>query len=182
MEEKSTYIGYEYKEILTGSEKKQFLIDGYKNFGWEMTESSLKRSEIPSQYANKEKIHFRRNRNIINKAELTRLQRNFEACINEIDRLERRKFSKGTMFALIIAFLGTVFLAASVFAVTAAVPNIFLTIIFGIPGVVGWIIPYFVYKKIVHKEIKRLTPIIERKYDEIYEICEKGHRLCYEEE
>ena len=35
----------------------------------------------------------------------------------------------------------------------------------------------FVYKKVKAEKIKKVTPYIEEKYDEIYEICEKGHAL-----
>ena len=51
--------------------------------------------------------------------------------------------------------------------------------IFAIPGFLGWILPYFLYKKIVRNQTEKLTPMIEAKYDEIYEICEKGNKLLY---
>lgn len=50
---------------------------------------------------------------------------------------------------------------------------------FAIPGFLGWILPYFLYKKIVRNQTEKLTPMIEAKYDEIYEICEKGNKLLY---
>ena len=64
-------------------------------------------------------------------------------------------------------------------AVTADPPKILLCIIFAIPGFLGWILPYFLYKKIVRNQTEKLTPMIEAKYDEIYEICEKGNKLLY---
>lgn len=39
--------------------------------------------------------------------------------------------------------------------------------------------PYFVYKKVVAKQTEKAIPLIEEKYDEIYEICEKGSKLLY---
>lgn len=111
--------------------------------------------------------------------ELTRLQRNFEACVKEIEMLEQSKTSKGTMYSLMIGLIGTAFMAGSVFAVTAQPPMIFLSIVCAIPAFIGWILPYFVYKKMVKKETERLTVLIEKKYDEIYEICEKGNKLLY---
>ena len=42
-----------------------------------------------------------------------------------------------------------------------------------------WILPYFVYKKIVQKQTEKVMPLIESKLDEIYEICEKGNKLLY---
>lgn len=111
--------------------------------------------------------------------ELTRLQRNFEACVNEIAVLENTKTSVATMYALIAGILGTAFMAGSVFAVTAQPPHIVLCILLAIPGFIGWILPYFLYRRTVGKQTEKLTPLIEEKYDEICEICEKGNKLLY---
>ena len=111
--------------------------------------------------------------------ELTRLQRNFEACVNEIVALENSKTSVTTMYALIVGIVGTAFMAGSVFAVTAQSPHIVLSVLLAIPGFIGWILPYFLYKRIVGKQTQKLIPLIEEKYDEIYEICEKGNKLLY---
>lgn len=177
--EKKEFIAYDYKEIVTDADKVSFLLDGYENFGWEQDKNFVAQTESAySPYQGKRILRLKRNRKIINKMELTRLQRNFEACIKEIDALERAKTSKAVMYALIIAILGTAFMAGSVFAITAQPPQIVLCILFAIPAFLGWIAPYFVYKGFVRKQTEKLTPLIEEKYDEIYEICEKGNRLC----
>ena len=71
-----SYVGYEYKEILVSKDKVSMCIDGYKNFGWKLDENR-------KQLTEKEKsiIYLKRDRRIINKAELTRLQRHFEDCL-----------------------------------------------------------------------------------------------------
>lgn len=76
-----------------------------------------------------------------------------------------------------MGILGTAFMAGSTFAVTADPPQILLCIILAIPGFLGWIFPYFLYKRSVRKQTEKITPLIEEKYDEIYEICEKGNKL-----
>ena len=68
-------------------------------------------------------------------------------------------------------------MAGATFAVTAQTPHIILCIILAIPGFLGWILPYFLYKVGVRKQTEKITPLIEEKYDEIYEICEKGNKL-----
>ncbi|MGN0350240.1 MAG: hypothetical protein ACI4ES_01210, partial [Roseburia sp.] len=105
------------------------------------------------------------------------LQRNFESCVREIEMLEKSKTSTATVYALIIAVLGTAFMAGATFAVTAQPPDVAWCILLAIPGFIGWILPYFVYRKVMGNQIEKLTPLIEDKYDEIYEICEKGNRL-----
>ena len=76
-----------------------------------------------------------------------------------------------------MGILGTAFMAGSTFAVTADPPQILLCIILAIPGFLGWIFPYFLYTRSVRKQTEKITPLIEEKYDEIYEICEKGNKL-----
>ena len=109
--------------------------------------------------------------------ELTRLQRNFEACVAEIENLEKEKTSRPAIQSLSVGILGTAFMAGSTFAVTADPPMILLCIILAVPGFLGWIFPYFLYKWGVRRQTERITPLIEEKYDEIYEICEKGNKL-----
>lgn len=179
------FQGYEYKEIITESDKASFLLDGYKNFGWELDEN-LSGINYENAFKNTHSLHqkkviirLKRNRKIINKMELTRLQRNFEACVSEIEELEKSKTSVAAMYALILGILGTAFMAGSVFAITAQPPHIILCILLAVPAFIGWISPYFFYKKAEGKQTEKVTPIIAEKYDEIYEICERGNKLLH---
>lgn len=181
--EKNTYIAYEYKEVVAKSDKAQLLIDGYENFGWE-TEANI--IEMHNGKVSTKQVHgklpdvlirMKRNRKIVNKMELTRLQKNFEACVKQIEELEKRKTSLATIYALICGIVGTAFIAGSVFAVTANPPIIWLCIILAVPGFIGWILPYYIYNRTKRKETDRIEPMIEEKMDEIYELCEKGNRL-----
>jgi hypothetical protein len=168
----SNFIGYEYKEVIADAERASMYLDGYLNFGWIPDENIQ-----PSHIMGKVTIKLKRDRKILHKAELTRLQRHFEACINEIDAMQKSKHSAGTMWAILIGLLGTGFMAGATFAVTNEPPLTLLCIVLAIPGFTGWVLPYFVYKIIVRQKTIKFTPMIEQKYDEIYEICEKGNRL-----
>ena len=114
---------------------------------------------------------------LVNKMELTRLQRNFEACAAQITQLEKEKTSRPAILALTVGIIGTAFMAGATFAVTAEPPLIALCIVLAVPGFLGWILPYFLYKNAVRRQTEKITPLIEEKYDEIYEICEKGSKL-----
>ena len=174
------FVGYEYKELLTEGSRYSFLLDGYENFGWELDENLPENGERRNPTVQQRKVlRLKRNRKIVNKMELTRLERNFEACVNEIDLLEREKTSTATVYGIVLGVIGTAFMAGSTFAVTAQPPNYILCIILAVPGFLGWIFPYFLYKRIVRKQTERVTPLIEEKYDEIYEICEKGNKLLF---
>lgn len=177
--QKRKYIGYEYKKIMAAKETMAFLIDAYENFGWEVAENYPgKNSEVPAGISyHRDYVVLKRNRKIINKMELTRLQRHFEACMDEINELERNKTSLATVYALAVGIIGTAFMAASVFVVTAEPPKVLLCIILAVPGFLGWILPYFIYKRAAAKKTDKLIPLIEAKYDEIDEICERGSKL-----
>lgn len=162
------FVGYEYKEIAVDKNNLPFLIDGYENFGWELVENPVHE---------KKTVQLKRNRKIINKTELTRLQRNFESCIGEIEKLEKAKTSAATAAALLIGMIGTAFMAGSVIAVTADPPQLFRCAFFAVPAFAGWITPYFVYRQIVARQTGRMNLLMEEKYEEIYEICERGNRL-----
>ena len=62
---------------------------------------------------------------------------------------------------------------------TAQPPSVILSILLAVPGFIGWIIPYFLYKRVVGKQTEKLESLIDQKRDEIYEICEKGNKLLY---
>lgn len=170
--EKKDYVGYEYKEVTIPSEEVSFYLDSYENFGWSADEKFEAACGSPLTV-----LHLKRNRKIINKVELTRLQQHFEACVNEIKVLERSKTTAASVWAMTIGVIGTAFMAGSTFAVVHNPPIIWLCILLAIPGFAGWILPYFIHRMILRKKAREIQPLIEAKREEIYEVCEKGHSL-----
>ncbi len=168
--EKNEYVGYEYKDVTVKRSMESVYADGYSNFGW-----TIEGSSTPIGKPDSVVLKFKRDRKIRNKAELTRLQRQFDTCISEILSLESSKYIKASTVAYIIGVVGTAFMAGSVFEVIA--DKIIASVILAIPGFVGWIIPYFIYCKIVSAKTQQVTPLIDEKYDEIYDVCEKANSL-----
>jgi len=166
------FVGYEYKDITVPRSMESVYADGYQHFGWKLDEKSGVVTGI-----NSSSLKLKRDRKILNKAELTRLQRQFDACANEIVALEKSKTANAMIAALIVGLIGCAFMAGSVFAVTAEPPQIVLCIILAVPGFVGWIIPYFLYKGMSLKRNQKVEPLIDEKYDEIYQVCEKANSL-----
>ncbi len=164
------YIPYEYMEIPAGTERTAFLLDCYESLGW-MTE---KRLGTVTEGGN---LLLRRERKILNKMELTRLQNHLESCFREIDILEASKTTKAMISSLTVGIIGTAFMAGSVFAVTANPPIIWLCVLFGIPAFVLWALAPLLYKKMAAKRTAAVNELIAKKYEEIYEICEKGSKL-----
>ncbi|WP_310605273.1 hypothetical protein [Anaerosporobacter sp.] len=170
MNSNNEFIGYEYKEFICKKQMQPLYEDCIKNFGWlpEGSEAVIGKPDAVS-------LKFKRDRKITNKAELVRLQRQFEACIRDIVSLEKNKTTKASTIAYIIGVIGTSFMAGSVFAVTSE--NILLCILLAVPGALGWVIPYGVFCKIKTKKVKKLNPLIEQKYDEVFGVCEKANTL-----
>ena len=171
-DENKSFTGYDYKEITADKKNVSQYIDCYECFGWQLNDK-VSSSDI----GNKVTLHLKRDRKIINKTELTRLTHHFEACMNEIAALENSKSSTAIAGSLSVGLIGTAFMAGSTFAVTAEPPVVWLCVLLAVPGFIGWILPYFIYKKVFSRRSETVAPLIEAKYDEIYEICEKGSKL-----
>lgn len=140
------FTAYEYKEITMRSDKAPFYLDCYESFGWQQDEN------FPMQETkNTVLIRLKRDRKLVNRTELTRLQRSFEAGMDEITALEHSKTTAATIWALCI--------------------------LLAVPAFAAWIAPYFVYRIVRDKRTRQVNPFIEEKTEEIYAMCEKGQSL-----
>lgn len=164
------FVGYEHRSITVTRDVESIYADGYENFGWI-------REDAPAPLIGSGMINmnFRRDRKIRNKAELTRLQRQFDACVDEIVALEKSKGNRASITAFTIGILGCAFMAGATFSYLAGL--IPLMVVLAIPGFLGWILPYFCYRSIYAKRGSHVAPLIEKKHDEIYDVCEKAHSL-----
>lgn len=169
---KNDYKSFEYKQIAVPEKELSFCIDCYRNLGWFPDENTPVRNERGQSL-----IQLKRDRRIANKVELSRLEHNFDACLAELEKLENSKTTIPTIHTLTCGLAGTAFMAGSVFAVTAEPPIIWLCVLLAIPGFLGWILPYFIYRRGVKKRIEKVAPYIGAKYEEIDEICRKGYSL-----
>ncbi|NYB72831.1 hypothetical protein HZF24_01605 [Sedimentibacter hydroxybenzoicus DSM 7310] len=164
------FIGYEYRDVTVDRSMVSMYADGYQNFGW-ILDGTL----TPQTGLNNITLKFKRDRKIRNKAELTRLQRQFDACINEIQIMEKSKTASASIIAFTIGLVGTALLAGATFSFLGGL--IVLCIILAIPGFIGWILPYFLYNSTYAKKAAQFSPLIDSKHDEIYEICKRANEL-----
>ena len=164
------FVGYEYQDVTAKRSMASLYSDGYENFGW-----SLESAEDIAGKINSVILRFKRDRKIRNKAELTRLQHGFDACISSITALEASKYTRASVIAFSVGILGTIFMAGSVFSITAGL--ILPCVLLAIPAFVGWGLPYFLYRGTVRKKAEEVTPLMEQKYDELYHLCEKASHL-----
>lgn len=170
MEMQNNFVAFEYRNLLIEKNMESIFIDSFPCFGWK-----FESSKILFTNSNKVEMKFKRDRKIRNKAELTRLQRQFEASVEEIRVLEKSKTLKASICAFAIGVFGTICMAGATFSYLAS--TIWLMTVLAVFGFLGWIIPYFCYRKLLERKSKHVIPLIEMKYDEVYEICEKASRL-----
>lgn len=79
----SEFESFDYTKVTVAENQMSQYMDGYEHFGWRVD------SNVPIEKGmGKVTIHLKRSRAVLNKMELTRLQRHFEACMSEIAALE----------------------------------------------------------------------------------------------
>jgi len=170
----SEYIieSFDYLNVTVDEKLCSQYMDGYQKFGWKQDENMQ-----PEKNMGKVTLHMKRSRHIINKVELTRLQQHYEYCMEEIGALEDSKNSVPAMVSISCGLAGCGFVAGSVFAVTNTPPIIWLMVLLAIPGFLLWVAAYFSYNIVKKQRIKKVNPLIEAKYDEAYEVCDKAFQL-----
>lgn len=172
MPKENNFVGYEYKSVTIHREMETIYTDGYESFGWIMDGRGVSIAN-PLMVT----LQFKRDRKFRGKAEVTRLQRQFEAYAKEVLALERSKASMAAVIAYVVGIVGTACMAGAVFLfLGGSVP---LMIVLAIPGLAGWILPYFIYNAIRKNKTEQVSPLIDKKYDEIYSICEKVSGLLH---
>lgn len=166
------FIGYEYKDVVVKREYVSLYTDGYEHFGWQLEGTAHVLHPVGAI-----SLKFKRDRKIEHKSELVRLQREFDSAADEIDILERSKGLVASITAYAIGVIGTVFMGGSIFSIAYG-NNIPLMIMLAIPGFTGWIVPYFLYARFRKNKTIKVTPLIDDKYDEIYEITKRANAFA----
>ena len=137
------YIGYEYKQVTVPRAALSQYLDGYESFGWQQDDH-----RPPSAGGRRVTLYLKRDRKIANKMELTRLQRHFEACMAQIDGLQRAPAQTAALWALV-----------------------------AVPGFVGWAAPCRLYPWMLRRQQVRVSPLLEAQWEEVDRLCAKGQGL-----
>lgn len=185
--ETKEFIAYEYLSINVISDKEPLYKDCYENFGWKPINNLSNNGLIDKDdyYLNNYNINgnklvnlkFKRDRKILNKIKIISLQKKCENSLKELDRLEREPIRKGTIYSFTTGIIGTIFLAISVFSITANNPFIILGTITGIIGLILWGLAYPIYNNTKQKQETINIPLIEEQYNIIYDACEQARKL-----
>jgi hypothetical protein len=166
MNEKN-FIMNEYLDVNVNQDLLPLCSDCYRALGWTILNTKNGIGTVT--------MKLQRDRKIKNRTALCDLQRKCEEAFKSIECLEKSKTKNAMAASLGIGLTGTTFMAGSTFAYLASM--IPLCVILAIPGFIGWMLPYFLYKKIEKQSINKTAPIIDQNYDVIYESCEKASNL-----
>ena len=173
IEQHAGYVAYEYQEHTVEQRYASHDRDNCGCFGWQVEANKPHGAELPDKVI----LRLKRDRHIPNRTELTRLQRKFEAIMEDVRRLEGSGERQATVVSLACGLAGTVFMGGSTFAVTAATPIVWLCAVLAVPGFTLWGAAYPLCRYVRKRRTREVQPLVEGKLDEMYEVCEKASRL-----
>lgn len=157
------FIGYEYTSVRASVTHESMVVDGYRNFGWQL--DGVRRGVLT----------FKRDRNLLNKTELTRLQRQFDAHLRELDMLEHDPAHRSSFIACAIGLIGCALLGGATFAYLDGLVT--LMIVLAVPGFLCWIVAYPIRRRLRHWFQMRSEPAIEHLLDVNYDVCRRASAL-----
>ncbi len=90
------------------------------------------------------------------------------STLEQIKKLDRSVTKKGEIISLIIGVIGTLIMGVGMCCVMVWGDKLFVAgIIVGIIGIVAVLLAYPVYKRVVEKQRKKITPLIMRLTDDV---------------
>ncbi|WP_125706662.1 hypothetical protein [Lacticaseibacillus daqingensis] len=167
----SDFVAFEYLEQQIPKAMQNNYIDGYMNFGWQVTDRT------PDIGKSTVTLKLKRDRNLPEKAALNRLQKQFEQEMAAAAGLERSKSSVPTVVAMTVGLIGTAFMAGSVFAVTNQM--VVLCAILAVPTFLGWALGYFSYSWAKTRRTTKVGPVLEQSYDNAANYCQQAFHLLH---
>ena len=171
-EEKKNLVVYDYTTKEVPIKEEGMYLDCIETFGWELV--SKERGFLYSI------LNFRRDRKLKANMELKNLQRKFEDEVDAIRKLEADKTKTAGIASLTIGTIGALTLGGGMALCMlnpASIPLLTVGIAIGVIGIVVLAIAYPIYIKMVKKNVKRVSSLIEEKYDKIANMLVEANSL-----
>jgi len=174
MNQQNNYRNYEYLNIMVNNKSVNETVNRYASLGWEI--------DRQDEGFNKTTLTFRRERSIKNKEQLNRLQIRIEDGANGIKELERSKKKGASIFAGVYGSIAAVIFGGGMSLVMfsfdpVSMPAVIGGIALGVFGGVLAALTYPIFQKAVKKKTAKVNTIIEKKRDEIADLCQEAHGL-----
>ncbi|HIZ56563.1 hypothetical protein [uncultured Intestinimonas sp.] len=200
MSEQRDYTGYEYKQVTADTCMESLWKDSLEHFGWTVEKIEAKivkrlpfalwilaaplsllpwrpfQKQLSDHESSKQvEITFKRDRKIARKQELDQLESKFEHCARSIESMNASKGTTAAIASSLVGLLGTACLALATFAYLAGMSPAF--IVAAVPGFLGWIIPFFLYRTMKASKERAIAPKIEEQHENIYSLCKSGNEI-----
>lgn len=167
-------VSYDYKAIKVKREMETITIDTYQSLGWQLTNTSSVESSL--FHLN---LSFKRNRKITNKTELLKLQSQADNTLNEIENIQNKKRSAGTIASLSVGIIGSLVLGGgmSMVMVLGSTFGMIGGIALGLIGIGICTSAYPIYKKIHRNKNQAFDPMLETQLDKLADISEQANQI-----
>ena len=160
----SDFVGYEYASVKVGAAHRSMVADAYRNFGW-----------TPAGEPQRGMLEFKRDRGLLNRTELTRLQRQFDAHLRDLERLEKAPARKASIVGWSVGLAGCVFLGGATFAYLGGL--MMLMAILAVPGFLCWLGSYPLATWTRRMVTERNRAAIDHLHDMNYAVCRRANAL-----
>ncbi len=170
------YRSYDYTTVQTSQKDAPQTIDCYECLGWELVKSS-DYGILPWVT-----LQFKRNRKIKNKEQLTRIQVRLNDAMDSLDVMEQEKTKNATIWSLVLGIIGALIFGGGLclFLVETfafGLAGFIVGVVLGAIGAVVCGFAYPIYKKIRAQKTAQMNVLIEKKKDEIAQLCEDAQKL-----
>ena len=186
--ENKRFVAYEYKDITVKRDAVTLYEDCLAHFGWVLVgegdhgweQLGRNIASVATTVAGQDDsmtttLKFKRDRDIKNKTEVNRLERQCVAALANIGKTERSSNAYTMGISLGTGIVGTVLLGFAHYGYRNA--NTALCVTMAILGIIGWGIGFFANMKVGKKKATQTEPMIQEQMDIAYEACEKAHAL-----
>lgn len=166
-------FSYDYKTVVAGDKAALEIVDSYQALGWEVVNHGD--TLLPGYMS----VNFKRNRKIKNKEQLNRLQVKLDDAINNIAVLEKKKTQSAVVTSLVVGIIGALIFGGglSLCLLMSALWSYVLGGVLSAAGLAVCGLGYLSYVKVRAKKTVEMDIYIDKKRDEISQICEEARKF-----
>jgi len=166
-------VTYDYKTIVVRRDMEAMTVDAYENLGWEFVGGSTAGGAI--FHVN---LSFKRDRKIEGKQNLLKLQERVDGTLQNIEALQNKKKSAGSVPSLTTGIAGALTFGGGMsMAMLLGVETIGFMVGGIALGVLGMAIALFawtIYKKVKKSSLRKIEPLLENEYNRLADLCEEA--------
>ena len=161
---------YEHQELTVNKNVAFLYAQVYLDFGWE-----IEKATTPIFSIGKAILRFKRPAVSCNNPNMTRLQREFELAIGEIEALEQARSKSASIPSILVGVAGSIFVAVALITGLYGLPEFTLPLM--LIGFLGCILSLFCYLWIYRKKTAETDTELWKKFAEIHRISHQAVQI-----